>query len=73
MNIPLISVLVVAAAALLFGTPRVRARDTASLPAPSPDVQTLIDVGQTVAAIREYRRQTRASLLEACRVVRHLS
>lgn len=46
-----------------------KARDVSALPRPSEDVKRLIEQGRKVAAIRAYRRQTGASLLEAYRVV----
>ncbi len=46
-----------------------KARDISALPRPSADVRRLIEQGRKVAAIRAYRRQTGASLLEAYRVV----
>ena len=48
-----------------------RPRPTSDLPDPSNDVQRLIRQGKKVAAIRAYRRQTGATLLEASNVVGH--
>ena len=48
-----------------------RPRPTSVLPKPSNDVQRLIRQGKKVAAIRAYRKQTGASLLEARNVIEH--
>ncbi|MDA3914251.1 hypothetical protein [Oleiagrimonas sp.] len=50
---------------------RPKPRDLSSLPTPSPAVQALIHSGKKVAAIRAYRKQVGASLLEASRVIEH--
>lgn len=46
-------------------------RDVSCLPPPSQGVQELIRSGRKIPAIRAYRKQTGASLLEASRVVEH--
>ena len=46
-------------------------RPNSDLPDPSSEVQCLLEQGKKVAAIRAYRRQTGATLLEASNVVGH--
>lgn len=48
---------------------RRKPRDVSALPAPSDEVKALLRSGSKVAAIRAYRRQCGASLLEAHRVI----
>jgi hypothetical protein len=55
---------------LAVARPRARPRDASALPKPSDEVKRLISGKQELAAIRAYRRQTGASLLEAYQVVR---
>lgn len=44
-------------------------RDVSALPEPSDAVKALLRSGNRIAAIRAYRRQSGASLLEANRVI----
>ena len=44
-------------------------RDVSALPDPSDAVKALLRSGNRIAAIRAYRRQSGASLLEAKRVI----
>ena len=48
---------------------RPKQRNVAELPKPSDVVIALISGGEKIAAIRSYRKQTGASLLEASRVI----
>lgn len=48
-----------------------RSRAVAQLPEPSPAVHDLIARGDAIAAMRLYRQETQASLLEAEAVIRH--
>lgn len=48
-----------------------RPREVAALPPPSDDVLAKLESGHRVQAIRAYRQQTGASLLEASRVISH--
>ncbi|WP_422938022.1 hypothetical protein [Stenotrophomonas acidaminiphila] len=48
---------------------RRKPRDVSALPAPSEEVKALLRSGRKIAAIRAYRRQCGASLLEAHRVI----
>lgn len=56
---------------IIFGVPQTKPRSIADLPAPAEDVLTLISTGKRVAAMRVYRKQTGATLLEAHRVIAH--
>ena len=56
---------------VILGAPQSRPRSASDLPAPAGNVLALIKAGEKVAAIRAYRRQTGATLLEASRVVAH--
>lgn len=46
-------------------------RAIGKLPEPSPDVHALIAHGDPVGAMRRYRQQTGASLMQAESVIRH--
>lgn len=48
---------------------RPKHRNVAELPKPSDGVTALISGGEKISAIRSYRKQTGASLLEASRVI----
>jgi ribosomal protein L7/L12 len=48
---------------------RPKQRNVAELPKPSDVVIALISGGEKISAIRSYRKQTGASLLEASRVI----
>lgn len=66
-----VTVLLVLILILVAPQSRLRPRKVSELPVPAGDVQGFIDAGEKVAAIRAYRRQTGATLLEAVRVVTH--
>jgi len=63
--------LLVAVLALFAVSLQPKPRRVPDLPAPSDDVLSLLGAGKRVRAIRAYRRQTGASLLEASRVITH--
>lgn len=48
---------------------RPKPRGADGLPKPANDVQQLVTAGRKVAAIKAYRKQTGASLLEATQVI----
>ena len=48
---------------------RPKPRPVSDLPVPSDGVRTLLEQGKKVAAIRAYRKQTGATLLEANNVI----
>lgn len=56
---------------LLVGKKHSAARAVGEMPEPSPDVHELIAAGKTVAAVKAYRKETGASLIEANNVVKH--
>jgi len=60
--------IIVMCSSTAFST-RQKMRDMSALPEPSEDVRRLVREQRKVEAIRTYRRQTGASLLEACHVV----
>lgn len=59
---------VVAALAAITGRPKARA--VSELPDPSDEVTHLLREGKKVAAVRAYRKQTGATLLEAHHVIK---
>jgi len=67
----LLAVITVAIALMAISIFRPKPRDVSCLPPPSQSVRELIRSGRKIPAIRAYRRQTGASLLEASRVVGH--
>ena len=56
---------------IIFIVPQTKPRNITDLPAPAEDVLGLIRSSKKVAAIRAYRKQTGATLLEASRVITH--
>jgi|HigsolmetaAR203D_1030402.scaffolds.fasta_scaffold25761_3 hypothetical protein len=61
--------IVVIVLALVVIAKQPKPRPVSDLPVPSDDVRGLIGQGKKVAAIRAYRKQTGATLLEANHVV----
>ena len=64
-----LAIIAISIAILTLTVLKPKPREVSSLPSPSQDVIALIGLGEKVAAIRAYRKQTGASLLEARRVV----
>lgn len=65
------AILVAAVLLLIPITWQIKPRAMSELPEPGQDVQDLISAGNKVVAIRAYRKQTGASLLEATRMIKH--
>ena len=74
MKTVLVLLFVIALGIFVFFSSRKRAdRPPAEMPTPSPAVLELVAKGDKIAAIARYRQETRASLLEAHRVIEHYS